>query len=78
MSSYDEIYEHNMIKLTIREFKTFESSLIRKRSRKNLSKNSFANIQSLKRRTKTMTKNEQKRMTKSESKKELKSEFSEM
>ncbi len=55
--------------MTFREFKIFESSLIRKRSRKNLSKNSFImKKQEQKRRTKTQTKNELKKLTKKFSK----------
>ncbi len=55
--------------MTFREFKTFESSLIRKRSRRNLSKNSFVmKEQEQKRRTKTQTKSELKKLTKEFSK----------
>ncbi len=55
--------------MTFRELKTFESSLIRKRSRKNLSKNFFVmKEQEQKRRTRTQTKSELKRLTKKFSK----------
>ncbi len=51
--------------MTFRELKIFESSLIRKRSRRNLSKNSFVmREQEQKRRTKAQTRSELKRLTK--------------
>ncbi len=55
--------------MTFREFKTFELSLIRKRSRRNLSKSSFVmKEQEQKRRTKAQTRSELKRLTKKFSK----------
>ncbi len=55
--------------MTFRELKTFESSLIRKRSRRNFSKNFFVmREQEQKRRTKAQTKSELKRLTKKFSK----------
>ncbi len=55
--------------MTFRELKIFESSLIRKRSRRNLSKNFLVmKKQKQKRRTKAQTKNELKRLIKKFSK----------
>ncbi len=55
--------------MTFREFKTFESSLIRKRSRRNLSKSFLVmKEQEQKRRTKAQTKIELKRLIKKFSK----------